>query len=169
MAPPGTAPVKKFALFNLTSDPIPHDWLQYIQEEANKDNEFGFTIEPVAAGPNYTRMDMARHCRQHFLSPESPFASRCFMAADDKSIATKTVIIVNLVLSFLEKENHTQGKSEDNEKDVIEGYMRVCPNSCIGFASIFESDVQGIDKYDGIARDAPDGILPRIDTPSPGD
>jgi hypothetical protein len=162
MAPPGTYPIKKLALFNLTSRPIPEAWLQYIQQEGDKDNDDATIIEPVNAGPQFTRLDMARYSHQHFLPTDSPFASRCFLAADDKSIETKTVIIINLIRAFLEREV----KDKQEERDIVEGYMRIYPNSCIGFAVIFDLDTQGIDKYDGIARDMPDGILPRIDTPA---
>ena len=153
----------KVALFNQTAQPIPAAWLEHIQAEGDKDNEDGTTIEPVPASPQATLLDMARHSRRHFLSPQSPFASRCFLAADEVSIATKTVIIVNLTLAFLDGTVDADGPHA--ERDAIEGHMRVHPNSCIGFALIFDMDTQGIDKYDGIAAGAPDGILPRHNTP----
>ncbi|UZJ53661.1 hypothetical protein CBS101457_002981 [Exobasidium rhododendri] len=164
MAPPGAYPMKKLALFNLTSRTISEAWLQHIQAEGDKDNDDDTIIEVIAAGPGFSRLDMARHSHQHFLSPDSPFASRCLLAADDKAIETRTVIIINLVLQFLERD---LGEGvQYREEDVIEGHMRIYPNSCFAFAVIFDTDTQGIDKYDGAARDAPEEILPRIDTPS---
>lgn len=105
-------------------------------------------------------MEMAEYCRSRLAEPESPFASRTFLVADDDSERTRSVIIVNLVLSFFQHNVAEAGKRK--EDDVIEGHIRVHPQRCLELAGIFDSDTKGIDKFVDATWQDPDHTMPRI-------
>jgi hypothetical protein len=171
MAPPGVQPMLKLALFNMTPKPIPQEFLSYIQLEADRQNDEKTCIEviPTPSGPKLTLLEMARYSKDHFLAVESPFGSRSFLAADETSIQTRSVIITSLTNDFiLPEQRGPNDKEPEEEDDIIEGHMRMYPKSCIQMATTFDGGLQGVDTYEGIALHSPNKILPREETPPPG-
>ena len=154
--------MRKVALFSLTSQPLSERWLLRVQTDANemkKDTKIEVVASKAQGGPA-TLMEMAEYCRSWLAKTESPFASRTFLVADDDSERTHSVIIVNLVPSFIQHKGAKEGKWK--EEDVIEGHMRVHPQRCLELAGIFDSDTQGIDEYVDPTWQDPGHIMPRI-------